>query len=284
MQAYLCVGEYSSVPYLIQGLEIRVYCVEELCYALKENAFLIDSSIMNDTLVKWIREKCKLAELADFLYPMVHRQGSLSTFVSAIQQYVGLYDVDSIKQVDQILKKGAGLSGLEKRKEQVDYLVKKKKYVAAIRGYDGLLMKWEEFGESNLSIPGDELKANIYHNKGVAYARLMLYGQAGDNFLAAYRISGRTEEYACFLATKRMELTDAEYVTFVSGEMEHYDLTMELEKKMEELTREFRLQPEELMLRERREMQDAGNHTRLRETGASLCETLKNQYRFSVGE
>ncbi len=284
MQAYLCVGEYSSVPYLIQGLEMRVYCMEELCYGLKENAFLLDSSIMSDTLLRWIRERCGLDELADFLYPMVHRQGSLSTFVSAILQYVGLYDAETIRQVEQILKKGAGLSSLEKRKEQVDYLAKKKKYVAAIRGYDGLLLKWEEFGEMGLSVPGDKLKANICHNKGVAYARLMLYGQAGDSFLSAYRITGNEDEYLCFLATKRMELSESQYVGFAAGEMEHYELTLELEKKMEELRLDFRLQPAELMLRERREAKESGDERYYQEEGAKLCESLKNQYRFSVGE
>ena len=284
MQAYLCVGEYSSVPYLIQGLEARVYSMEELCYCLKENAFLLDSSLMSDDLLGWIREQCGLRELADFLYPMVHRQGSLSTYVSAILQYVGFYDAETIRQVEQILRRGAGLSSLEKRKEQVDYLVKKKKYVAAIRGYDGLLLKWEEFGEMGLSIPGEELKAGIHHNKGVAYARLMLYGQAGDSFLAAYRLSGDEEEYLCFLATKRLELTESQYVSFASGEMEHYELTLKLEKKMEELQKEFLLQPEKLMLSQRREYRDAGDERRYQEEGAGLCQALKSSYRLSVSE
>ena len=284
MQAYLCVGNYSSVPYVIQGLEIRTYCMEELCYAIKENAFLLDGSIMSDTLLNWIREQCGLKELADYLYPMVHRQGSLSTYVSAILQYVGLYDAETIKQVEQILKKGAGLSNLEKRKEQVDFLAKKKKYVAAIRGYDSLLLKWEEFGEMGLAVPGDELKAAIYHNRGVAYARLMLYGQAGDSFLAAYRIGGAEEEYFCFLATKRMELPERQYVSFASGEMEHYELTLQLEKKMEELQREFKLQPEKLMLRERELAKVSGDEHRYQEEGVRLCQALKDAYRFSVSE
>lgn len=284
MQAYLCVGEYSSVPYVIQGLEMRVYCMEELCYGIKENAFLLDSSIMSDALILWIREQCGLGELADFLYPMVHRQGSLSAYVSTILQYVGLYDAETIRQVEQILKRGAGLSSLEKRKEQVDYLVKKKKYVAAIRGYESLLLKWEEFGELGLAMPGEELKANIYHNKGVAYARLMLYAQAGDSFLAAYRINGNEEDYLCFLATKRLELPERQYVSFASGEMEHYELTLELEKKMEELQREYQLQPEKLMLRQRIHALEIGDERRYQEESERFCQSLKDAYRFSVGE
>ena len=54
MKASLCVGEYCETAYNIEELEIRVYCMEELCYCLKENAFLLDMSIMNDKLVDWI--------------------------------------------------------------------------------------------------------------------------------------------------------------------------------------------------------------------------------------
>ena len=284
MQGYLCVGEYSSVPYLIQGLEIRVYCMEELCYGLRENSFLLDSTLMSDTLITWIRDRCGLDELADSLYPMVHRQGSLSMFVSAILQYVGLYDEDEIRQVEQTLRKGAGLSNLEKRKEQVDYLVKKKKYLAAIRGYDSLLLRWEEFSGMGREMPGEEIRADIWHNKGVAYSRLMLYGQAQDSFLEAYRVSGNKEEYFCYLGAKRLELPENKYISFAAGEMEHYELTLEVEQRMQELRRDFVNQPEKLMLRQRSEWREGSGRQRYYEESGLLCQTLKEAYRICVNE
>ena len=104
MKASLCVGEYCENAYNVEGLDIRVYSMEELCYCLKENAFLLDLSIMNDKLVDWIGEECKVWELAKQLYPMVHKQGSLSVFVVTILQYVGMYDPEEILQpsVDMI--------------------------------------------------------------------------------------------------------------------------------------------------------------------------------------
>ena len=104
MKASLCVGEYCENAYNVEGLDIRVYSMEELCYCLKENAFLLDLSIMNDKLVDWIGEECKVRELAKQLYPMVHKQGSLSVFVVTILQYVGMYDPEEILQVEQVLK------------------------------------------------------------------------------------------------------------------------------------------------------------------------------------
>lgn len=284
MKSYLCVGDYSSVPYVIQGLEIRVYCMEELCYALKENAFLLDASLMGDGLVKWIREYCGLDELADSLHPMVHRKGSLSAFVGEILRYVGLYEEETVRQVEQVLKKGAGLSSLEKRKEQVDYLTKKKKYMAAIRGYDSLLLSWEELRNTAGETMTEGLKADVYHNKGVAYSRLMQYRQAAECFLQAYRVGGNQEEYLCFLGAKRLELPEKQYIAFASGEMEHYDLTLELEKKMEEIHRDFQLHPEKQMLDQRQLLRESGNRQRYYEDSDNLCKALKNAYRVGVGD
>ena len=55
MKASLCVGEYCENAYNVEGLDIRVYSMEELCYCLKENAFLLDLSIMNDKLVENVK-------------------------------------------------------------------------------------------------------------------------------------------------------------------------------------------------------------------------------------
>ena len=188
MSASICVGEYATTPYCVKGLEIPVYCMEELCYCLKENAFLLDTSLMDDSLIDWIGTDCGQSELARELYPLVHKQGSLSAFVSMIMEYVGLYDTGSIHEIEQVLKKGAGLSGIEKRKSQIDYLIQKKKYVAALRGYDGLLEKWNELESAGGELPAAKVRASILHNKGVAFTGLMLYRQEEDYFSQEYKI------------------------------------------------------------------------------------------------
>ena len=174
MKASLCVGEYCETAYNIEELEIRVYCMEELCYCLKENAFLLDMSIMNDKLVDWIGEECRVRELAKQLYPMVHKQGSLSAFVLTILQYVGIYGEEELQAVAQVLKQGSGLSNLEKRKSQIDYMVEKRKYAAAIRGYDMLLETWSDLEREGRELPAGKVRAAILHNKGVTLTGRML--------------------------------------------------------------------------------------------------------------
>ena len=281
MKASLCVGEYCENAYNIEELEIRVYCMEELCYCLKENAFLLDMSIMNDRLVDWIGEECKVRELAKQLYPMVHKQGALSVFVLTILQYVGIYGEDEMQAVSQVLKQGSGLSNLEKRKSQIDYMVEKRKYAAAIRGYDMLLETWSDLEKEGRELPAGRVRAAILHNKGVALTGLMLYDKAAEYFRESWQADPDRIHLDAYLAAKRMELTEDAYVAFAAQNPEFYTESLELEKSMEQFGREWEQQPEYRQLKLRREWR-AEDRQKYNAENERLITALKNSYRTSV--
>lgn len=103
MRVSACVGNYAEIPYSVPGLEINVYSVEELCYCMKENAFLLDTTLVNENLLKWLEKQCGLRELVKLLYPHVYRKGSLSAFAVTIFQYVGLYELSVVTLFCQFL-------------------------------------------------------------------------------------------------------------------------------------------------------------------------------------
>ena len=84
MRISICVGDYAKTPYCIPGLEINVRSMEELCYCMRENAYMLDLSLLDDGLVRWIEQECGLKELAGALHPLIHRKGSLSSFAVMI--------------------------------------------------------------------------------------------------------------------------------------------------------------------------------------------------------
>lgn len=284
MRVSVCVGSYASIPYCVPGIGINVYCMEELCFVLKENAFLLDLSIMNDELLDWIEKECGLKELARALHSMVHKRGSLSAFAVFLLNFVGLYDEQTVAEVEQVLKQGAGLSSIEKKKSQVDYLVKKKKYIVAIRGYDSLVEKWQENVEEGEPLPASECLALIWHNRGVALAGLMIYEKAAECFLKAYEMEGRRDFYRDYLAAKRMVLTESEYVSFAAENPEGYELTLELEQDMERLTDEWERQPEYLQLYGHRELRTSDRKQKYYDENERLTQTLKDSYRKSVAD
>lgn len=283
MGACVCVGNHAENPYRFEELGINVFSMEELCYVCVENSFLLDSSIMDDRLVDWVDRECGVKELARELYRMVHQKGSLSAFVGMILEYVGLYGAERIREVGQALKKGAGLSNLEKRKSRVDYLVGKKKYAAALREYDILLAEWEAADQAG-KLPGAKLRSNILYNKGVAFTGLMCYGQAAECFLLASRLEGGEGDFDAYLAAKRMELEEGDYITFAAEMPENLDASLALERTMERLKRQWRDSPGKMRLEQRRELRENGGKQKYYDDNERLIQALKSGYRSSVAE
>lgn len=286
MQASVCVGDYAKIPYCVAGPEIPVYSMEELCYCIKENAFLLDTSLMNDALLDWIDRECGLRELAKELHPLIHRQGSLSAFVIMIMKYTGFYSAECIREVELVLKQGAGLSSIEKRKSQIDYLLKRKKYVSALHGYDSLLAKWQESTGDMQSevLPGADVKAAILYNKGVVFTRLMLYRQAADAFWEAYGLDKKEDYMMAYMAAKRMELSEDEYIGFVAEMPQNFECSLALEKRLEQLKQGWLQHAEYQQLQERKLLREGSGRQKYYDENERLTQALKNSYRSSVQE
>ena len=217
-------------------------------------------------------------ELAGKLYHLVHKSSSLSTFAVMILRYTGLYDEDVIREVEQVLRQGAGLSTVEKRKSQVDYLVQKRKFLSALRGYDQLLGNWGEFADEQGQQPAAATRAAILHNKGVAYAGLMLYERAAECFLEAYEAGGGEDDQISYLAAKRLELSEEDYVTFAAEHASDYQSALDLEKRIRQLVQEWEGQPEY-----RRNLRGT-DRQKYYEENEDLTQALKNGYRKNIGD
>ena len=168
----LQTGECAAIPYCFENLDIRVYSVEELCYVLRENAFLLDREILDKRLVKWIGEGVKLPELASMLAPLLHNGTSAGAFVRVILSYVGLYDEAEIARTEEVYLQGMGLNAYEKLKTRIDYMVENGKYAPALIEYDALMDRLPEKETG--------LRARIMHNKGTALCGLFLFEEAAQ--------------------------------------------------------------------------------------------------------
>ncbi len=272
MKAIACMGSYARAPYYFEKLDMRVSSMEELCYLLKENAFLLGTEIMQDGLLKFIGSECDVPELARELYPLVHKKGSVSTFVAMILEYVGFYSEEEIRQVEKVLKQGAHLSEYEKSKMQIDYMAEKKRYNSALEEYENLYAR----------MPKGVQAGEILHNIGVVYANMMMYDKAAKAFLEAYELNHNSDSFVAYLGAKRFELTDREYVDFAAQLSEFYKEEMELEKLLERINEAWENSPGYMGIIHMKEWRQEGRLRKYEEEGQMIADTLKNEYRSSV--
>ena len=50
----LCQTKKAEHPYFIENISTNIYSVEELCYYLYHNLYLVDQTIINEELCIWL--------------------------------------------------------------------------------------------------------------------------------------------------------------------------------------------------------------------------------------
>lgn len=272
----LCTGQYAEKPYFFKSVCVNVYCVEELCYLLAANPFMIDAEIMDRELAEWLDRECRLTELSHQLMTLFHRGSQPRTFVDTILNYTGYCSGEDRNRIEEVLLNNVGLSDYERMKKQSDYYIKNGRYQMAIREYEKLLLQLPEAER--------DLKASVYHNMGVAYGYLFQFENAAYYFKKAYTVSGREESGIQYLAAVRRQLSEGEYISFIADNGQYYALSMKVEKLFEQARSEFETTRQSRMLTALQVYKEEGNTASYYEEIDRLIGELKEEYRECVAQ
>ena len=90
---------------MITRVHIRIYTIEELCYYICNNLYLIDYTLMNRQLCEWIREELHMWELADQLLGQMEKNCTAEQFVLTILEKSNVYSPGEINKVQNMLEK-----------------------------------------------------------------------------------------------------------------------------------------------------------------------------------
>ena len=105
-----CHAPIAALPYYIEELGINIYSMEELCYFIAGNVFLLDDSFMNEELCTWIEKQMGAYKLAENLRNVMHAGRRLSVFVGLILEDTCYYSkpeidniVSTLEQLEQLV-------------------------------------------------------------------------------------------------------------------------------------------------------------------------------------
>lgn len=201
---YLSIGALSQTPYYLSGLGVNIYSMDELCFYLVENAYILDSNLVDTGLCNFIIEELELKEIGERIKELVRLKKTTGEIVTELLQLTGYCGQDEIKKIRQILVDNATLSFAAKRKIKGDNMVKVCKYTRAIEEYQYILsnVKWDE--ES-------ELCSSILHNIACAYARMFMFDKVAEYFKKAYELDGNNESLIMYLAAMRMSMKKEDF-------------------------------------------------------------------------
>lgn len=267
------VGKYAEIPYYIAQTNTSVYCVEELCFSLCQNTFLLDRGLLDTGLVRWLERECGLKDLAGPLYEQVNKNSSPSEFVGTILAYAHFGTERKRKETEELLRLGADMDASTRRKNFADYLVENRRYAQAVTEYEKVL---EEIPAMN-----HVMRSELFYNKGVALCRLFSFEEAADAFLAASQENPENrEEAVAYLTALRMSLSRADYISFIAGNPKWHEESMEVERRIGAVQEEYENSEAYRELTELLKSRDASYY----ETISQKLEQMQKNYREMVAQ
>lgn len=194
----LCRTKESQVPLHIDSMDINIYSLEELSYYIYNNIYVIEMDMIDDRLLKFIKEDVGEYALADRIEYLMQNGGGLAQIVVTILKYVDYYNDEEIDEIKDILETLNTQKVYERLKSRADSYLNNKFYYKAIITYQKILD-----GNIDTSLSG-LFYANVNNNIGVAYARMFLFEQAAFYFKEAYRIGQHDEYKKAYMMAERM--------------------------------------------------------------------------------
>ena len=140
----LCHNKRARQPYEIARIHMRIYTIEELCYYICNNLYLIDYTMVNRQLCNWIDRELELPKLAERLREELRQNCTMEQFVLTILRESTIYATGDINKIQGILEHLQNLKDVERMKYKADSLQKSGEYETAILVYQSIINReWD---------------------------------------------------------------------------------------------------------------------------------------------
>jgi len=201
----LCSSKRSKHPYEAGESRQALYSIDELCYYLYHNIFLLQKEFFNQKLITFIRENLELKLLADRLEHYCKTGASLEEMADCIMNSTGYYGEAERKEMQEKLSYFGTQSREERLKLLGDMYLSEKKYIQARNQYYLLLKLEAGSGESK------EFFSKVYHNIGVLYMELFFFEEASGFLKRAYGYAPLKEILKKLLLSLKLAGMEVEY-------------------------------------------------------------------------
>lgn len=193
-----CSDGLAGEPYHFRLTKTNVYSMEEVCYYIRHNIYMMQEEIFDRGFAQWIRRELHMDKTADKLERLIDEHGSMKDIVVTLCCSCDYYEEDEIREIIHIIDETEHLPGYARKKYKGDNFLRCRSYEKAIEEYERIFES-DEILQAEAGVYGD-----LFHNMGVAYVNIGEYHKASELFLKAYEKNNREESVAQCMFALRM--------------------------------------------------------------------------------
>ncbi|MDE6697971.1 MAG: tetratricopeptide repeat protein [Lachnospiraceae bacterium] len=215
MGLLLCTKK-ADKPYKLPETDINIYCIEELCYYIYNNTYMITTEFFTRELIEFLENDLGLVSLGQKLKRGIDYNEHFVDLVMHIMNSCNYYNADEKSQFAKNLEQISNKSPAGRVKARADMLLNSRKYASAIAAYSLILEKNEISKE-------EDYYSNIVNNIGIAYVNMFEYEEAIKYFKKAYSMKKKEDYIDNLICAAILEDSD----DTIKSIMEEYEITKE---------------------------------------------------------
>lgn len=175
-----CSSPLALTPYHFRLTDTNVYSMEEVCYYIWHNIYMIQEEVFDCEFVMWIEKELHMEETSHKLACLIQDHKNLKDIVVTICCSCDYYDEEEINALIRLMDEIEQMPAYARKKHKGDTYL-------ACHSYEKALEEYEKVFESDEVLHAEkEAYGSIFHNMGVAYSNLAEFRKAAEYFLKAY--------------------------------------------------------------------------------------------------
>lgn len=224
----LCSGKRANVPYYFPLTDTNIYSIEELCYYIYNNIYIMNLDSFPVSLADFMERELGLVERADTLRKLILAKAILKDIIVFILCSSDFYTENEIIKLIKVIDEISYLKQVKRNKLLADNYLRYHNYAQARKIYEDILASNEaaEFTEKEY---GD-----ILHNLSIITLHLDGFVEAYYGFKQAYQYNHNFETLHQGLIALKLAKEDE----LLKKELEELDNGKALE---ELITQEFEM-------------------------------------------
>lgn len=273
----LCSGTVATEPFHLKLTNTKVYSIEELCYYIYHNIYIISEELFDETMVDWLKEQVKMEDISVKLKTMIENHNSLKDIVVSILCSADYYDEEEIQKLIVIMDEIENLVPVARNKIKADNYLKYKNYSRAKKEYEKMLNQKEAIALTT------EEYGNIQHNLAIAYIHTASYKEAALQFKEAYSRNHNEESLKQYLFALKLGRFEEELSNEVVNYQVSDDLFSEYKNELDALLEEAEHLPLFKKIERLSEMKKEGKVADYYNKIGQLITTWEDNYKKEVG-
>ena len=269
----LCAGKKADTPFVVNEAGINADTIEELCYCLRQNLDLVDSSAVDRNMAAYISKDLGLPDRGSMLEKLINSRASLKEKLMTVFESCSYYDADELMTIRDEIEELSKMSSLERRKRRADRQMRQGKYNEAAEEYRNILANPVQDGIS------ESCRGDIMHNLGIFEIRRGDFDEAARLFLEAYESNSNVESLKSYLYVLKLAKNNAGYADEVKRLEVDIKIYNEIENKMHSVGEDFEQSNNYNEINRMRVLWQQGRYSEEKRLSGEIIDRLKLVYR-----